>query len=88
MSFELLGEAESKRLVEALVQRFGERARPFFAGKVFFARGNHAWLASKECVAFMGKGFDVQQPGLFAVTDLKGAEPSRELIGLLRALHV
>ena len=86
MTFERVSDAEARRLVNALARQFGEGSRAFFAGKVFFARGNHAWLVTEECVALMGLKLNVQQPGLLALVDLKACIPSRELAGLLQAV--
>ena len=87
MSFELVGAAEAERLTEGLVKQFGEGSRAFFAGKVFLRRGNHAWLATQECLAFLSGAFNAQQPGLLALTDVKNVKPSRELESLLRHLQ-
>lgn len=86
MSFEPMSDADARRVREALAKQFGEGASAFLAGKVFFVRGNHAWLVTKECAELLkacGRGVNVQQPGLFALTDVQRAVPSRELQGLL-----
>ncbi len=85
MSFELLKEAEANRLKQVLAKQFGEGCRGFLADKVFFVRGNHAWLATRECAELVGLRLNVQQPGLFALTNVQAGRPSRELEGLLRA---
>ncbi|HIH17153.1 MAG TPA: hypothetical protein HA252_07150 [Candidatus Diapherotrites archaeon] len=88
MTFEPVSDAEARRLVNALAQQFGEGMRGFFEGKVFFARGNHAWLATRECMELIRscRGVNVQQPGLLALVDVKACTPSRELAGLLQAV--
>ena len=87
MTFTRVPEAERKRVVGELVGQFGEGSRAFLASKVFFVRGNHVWLATKGCAELLRacRGLNVQQPGLFALTDVQACRPSRELEGLLRA---
>ncbi len=88
MSFEPMSDADTRRVREALAKQFGESARVCLEDKVFFARGNHAWLATKECAVLLracGRGVNVQQPGLFALTDVQRAAPSRELLGLFQS---